>query len=429
MNNPEPSNYNQVITSFYGCAPMPRRNFLLDDNVETQGGDAAVTQAPIITPVEQAGSSDNQARLSVDWDALAKAGNTEKKPGEEGYRAPETALEREKRELDETTKKGEQENKAALQEGEKVQVDDKGEGRQQQSEQSQRQEEQRQEQVDEILQAYPEAAPFLKKMSKEAVQYVRARLNDSIQQKRELEETRTALTTAQSGRSVIPQSLYENPQGFVLIPEHQQATQAVNYAAKIVNHWQVQRAKILAGEEWFDMDDKGNVVPTPQKATAQAQAMVDGYWMDTKEQLRNIVQYKQNIEQQFQQKSGVVKTTAAQIEKELFPPEKWEDKTKPEYRVVENVKAGLKNTGIIDSNHPAFSIFAKTAAQVLMLRDLVATLQSKNGKANAIAADTKKAGPSGNGTGGAGSTSTSGGEDVMAEFSRLKHGNPAWGKK
>lgn len=56
----------------------------------------------------------------------------------------------------------------------------------------------------------------------------------------------------------LPVSYFEHPDSYILSPDFNQATQVIRQADSVLAHWEAQKAKIAAGEDWQDLDVDGN---------------------------------------------------------------------------------------------------------------------------------------------------------------------------
>lgn len=386
-------------------------------------------------------SSNRDLSAPVDWDKESKEGfslDNFKDSGRKVTADPKNEeavklLKDNEQQDNQTGKEGTETVETEVQEGKEVQTDDTPEGRRTAAEQNDATktgtETQQVAEEDPILKAFPAAKTFLKKMSKESAEFVKARLSDAIAQKKELEEVKLNLATAQEGRSIIPKSLYENPNAYLLLPEFHRSSFAVDSYTKIYNYWREQRRNILNGKEWQDSkditDDKGNFLRVEGdgkllSASGDAQDRVEEELKHAFNQLQQAQQNQQYIVNNFQGRVRETLTIARNVEKDLFPPDKWDNKETPEYKVVETARGRMREMGFTETN-PLFNITAKLGAQVLLLRDYIQANIKKTNTVKSIIDSTRRAGPTGNVTASAGGAQTSAsGDDVVNAFKKMQ---------
>lgn len=255
--------------------------------------------------------------------------------------------------------------------------------------------------TDPISIRFPTAEVFLKKMAPDAREYVKARFNEVLAKEAEIAEKNKVIETIQAGRTPIPQSYYENPNAYLLDPSFHQATQRAALAEQVQNHWRIQHRAILSGEDWYDLeavkDAKGNTVgfqpsKTPTKASGSAQADVEEWLSDAKVQLGRELNQRNAIVQNFSKQVQTIQQQIKQAETELFPPEKWDKQDSAEAKLVENVKAGIRQLGATEAN-PLFPLLAKTGAALIQMKEYLASQGAKQDVTKKIEANTRKAGP------------------------------------
>jgi len=132
---------------------------------------------------------------------------------------------------------------------------------------------------DPLAERFPEATVFTKQMSKPAREYFAARLNEILVKEQAINERDEALKLAQQGRTKVPESYYENPYAFTLLPEYHSAAFNVTLAQKVEAHWSEQHRKIANGENWNDIeevyDKAGNLIDVKPSKTATNRTAMD----------------------------------------------------------------------------------------------------------------------------------------------------------
>jgi len=394
---------------------MRVNKYLLDPLVETQGGagEGLTAVAPEVNPFQTAPETGNAAVMPpVDWD-------------------------KEKIEIDDFLGKGEQkipepqskeagkvETKVETTDDEPVVTPVVAEGEQQQQQVETKVEGEQQPVVkDPLAERFPEATVFTKQMSKPAREYFAARLNEILVKEQAINERDEALKLAQQGRTKVPESYYENPYAFTLLPEYHSAAFNVTLAQKVEAHWAEQHRKIANGENWNDIeevyDKAGNLIDvkpskTMYKPDGDGQHHVFRYLNHAERQMEKLVAERDQIARSFQQTHQQRVGKLQEVEKELFNPQRWDAKDTAESKTLEGVRAGLRDLGVAETN-PLYNLLAKTGAALIMERQWRQAQMKKVDTQKAIAADVKKAGPTGSATVGGGGKKVASGDDITID--------------
>lgn len=281
---------------------------------------------------------------------------------------------------------------------------------------------------DPLAERFPEAMVFTKQMSKPAREYVAARLNEILAKEQAINERDEALKLAQQGRTKVPESYYENPYAFTLLPEYHAAAFNVTLAQKVEAHWAEQHRKIANGENWNDIeevyDKAGNLIDVKPSKTAykpdgDGQHHVFRYLNHAERQMEKLVAERDNIARSFQQTHQQRVGKLQEVEKELFNPQRWDAKDTAEAKTLEGVRSGLRDLGVAETN-PLYNLLAKTGAALIMERQWRQAQMKKVDTQKAIAADVKKAGPTGSATVGGGGKKVANGDDItIDDFTNL----------
>lgn len=111
---------------------------------------------------------------------------------------------------------------------------------------------------------------FSKQMSKEARQWVEARLKERDEHATKAKELETALQARKDGE--LPAAWYDHPQAYSLLPEVRDAAQVSSYLKGILNHYQNQLISIKDGESWEDLiqDAQGNITTVKREKPTSA---------------------------------------------------------------------------------------------------------------------------------------------------------------
>jgi hypothetical protein len=242
---------------------------------------------------------------------------------------------------------------------------------------------------------------ILKRASKEAREFTLARLEDLEREKAEKAELLKTVNTLKEGRTPVPESYYENPNAYVLLPEYHQVTQQVGIANAVVEHWTNALAKVKAGEEYQDLgvDANGNIIRLNDAipASPRAEAEITGYLNHAINQSQRVQQQQQQLQQGFHAKVQQVFNNIAEVQEKFYPKDVWENKESQQYKITEQVREGLRGLGITPAN-PLYELFSRTTAALLMRNAANTVVAKETEKKARIEEVAKKAGPNGNAT-------------------------------
>src|SRR6266705_2625892 len=90
-------------------------------------------------------------------------------------------------------------------------------------------------------------------MSNESFNVLKPIFIEHEKQKETLKKKDTEIENLKQGKIVLPDSYYEHPQGYLLDPVFTQAEVNTQFSQQVLNHWNVQLAKIRKGEPWNDL--------------------------------------------------------------------------------------------------------------------------------------------------------------------------------
>lgn len=128
----------------------------------------------------------------------------------------------------------------------------------------------------------------------------------------------------------VPVSYYEHPDSYLLSPEFGETTGLIQQSDAVLNHWQAQKAKILAGEDWQDLDvnEEGKIVlGRVMPANEDAKVRIGQYIQHTTSQRQGLIQKANQIKTGFVEKTKATRNWLAQqedIHLPWFKDEKYE---------------------------------------------------------------------------------------------------------
>lgn len=167
-----------------------------------------------------------------------------------------------------------------------------------------------------------EEKPLMQKMSNDSFAFVRSKLAELKKRAEDVNKLQTENTQLKLGKTTIPETLYEHPQGFILTPEFNVASKKLNDMSLAQGHWQEQLAKIRKGEDWngLSWDTQGNLIinAQAQKADGRGEAQVLGYITGTGMELNERQREVLAIQNSWQSKNSEGTTFVQNVNKQYF---------------------------------------------------------------------------------------------------------------
>lgn len=217
-------------------------------------------------------------------------------------------------------------------------------------------------------------AELLKKTSGETFNWIRPKLLEARKLEEVIKNKDKEIADLRVGKVSVPDSYYEHPQGFVLTPDYNAASQNLNTAAFVLKHWQDQLVNIREGGEWKDLDirDGKPVYSTPQKADAKAEGQVLSYinWASTQANTHQskLLELQNNFSRRHQEAVGAIR----QAEKQHFAA--YEDEKHPMQPVIKDLYAKMPAEF---RNNPMTSIAVKASAAAIQYGHALRAEQTK----------------------------------------------------
>lgn len=239
---------------------------------------------------------------------------------------------------------------------------------------------------------------WLQRMPYESYEYfskiLKERKEVDVKYKEEKENLVKRITALESGKQILPESYYDNPNAFILSPEFGSLQSKVQLSRQVEDHWTEQLRKIERGENWipltndpktgeivfddereYSADDKVYVLKQLTGASQQA-AKFNG-------ELEHFVGGFNEIHKTYVSK---IKET----EKTMLPV--FENKESVEYKTYEAIKPKVEQWGIRREN-PAFDFLTKAVALNIVFRDALLGILSEQQKTKSLREEQIKAGP------------------------------------
>lgn len=159
--------------------------------------------------------------------------------------------------------------------------------------------------------------------------------------------------------SGVPVSYFEHPESYLLSPDFAEATNLVRNADAVLSHWEAQKAKIAAGEDWQDLEyvDGKIVLGAVRPANEDSKFKIGQYINHASSQRNKAVQAATEVKRTFSEKSKALVTWLREQEDKHLPM--FKDEKAPIWNTAKEVFAGLPP----ELRHsPLASSLAKTVA-------------------------------------------------------------------
>lgn len=197
--------------------------------------------------------------------------------------------------------------------------------------------------------------------------------------KKDFEDTSKLYKSLKDSGPQLPDSYFENPQGFLLDPEFHQAAHTVNDAQMILNHWDKQYRDVAAGAKEFDYLDRDQktgqlIISRKVKAEAGVEADLLKYVNHAQQYVNNSQAKIQAIQMSHGTKSTeAVKTLKGQLQKEYGVFDLPDNK--PIYEPL--IKSEMEQLSPVFRNSPLAEGYVKARVMVFALSKLLQQVQGK----------------------------------------------------
>lgn len=239
-------------------------------------------------------------------------------------------------------------------------------------------------------------AKLLRDMRNESYEFVAPQLRELKKVKEVIAKKDNEIATLRSGKTILPDTYYEHPQGFVLSPEFNGASNLLNIYSDVQTHWEAQLAAIRKGEKWKDINYNkatGSLeYGAEHEATAEDEAKVFGYLHHT---INNVSQSQAkvwNLQNEFKARHTQAVETVRGAEKQYFGV--FDDPNHPLQAMIKDI------TNMFPPefrNNPVTSLAAKAVVTCISLqkqnKELIASKSTVAKVEEKKAVDKKLAGP------------------------------------
>lgn len=212
---------------------------------------------------------------------------------------------------------------------------------------------------------------FLKKMSKDAREYVVSREKKFKDLQKEY-ETFKATAPKEEKKSWV-----DHESAFILDPEYQKSVNASNQLNGVINHYKEQLVKIKDGEkQWEDVgiDAQGNYFRKPVTSDNRSEAEILSRLQEISMAKREIENRAQGIRQNFSSKVAEVKTMFRTMEDQFFPQYK-DDVAASKNKHITTMREIFKAKGMPDT--ALNSLFTKMYAAYMEQDGYIKALETK----------------------------------------------------
>lgn len=212
--------------------------------------------------------------------------------------------------------------------------------------------------------------------------------------KTESEALKTKITNLESGKQVLPESYYENPNAFILSPEFAKIQGAKQLSKVVEDHWTEQLRKFKKGESWTPLtnDPKtGEIVyDDDREFNADDEVYILKQLSGAEKQAAKYAIEVDRFVAGFQETHRSYISKVKQAEKEMLPV--FENKESNEYKTYQSVIPTVEKWGIRKDN-PAFDFVAKSVALNLIFKDALTSMIASQQKTKTLSEEQRKAGP------------------------------------
>ncbi len=212
------------------------------------------------------------------------------------------------------------------------------------------------------------------------------------------------ITALESGKQILPESYYENPNAFVLSPEFGKIQFNAQLSKQVEDHWTEQLRKIEKGENWIPLtnDPKtGEIIFDDEREyNAEDKVYVLRQLTGASQQVAKFTGELERFVGGFNEMHKSYVSRIKETEKTMLPV--FENKESIEYKTYEAIKPKIEQWGIRKDN-PAFDFLTKAVALNLVFRDALMSILSEQQKTKSLKEEQVKAGPTSSSFSGGGS--------------------------
>lgn len=270
--------------------------------------------------------------------------------------------------------------------------------------------------------------PLFTKMSNESFAKLKPIYITHKEQTVKLQQKDAEIAELKKGKTTIPDSYYEHPQGFVLTPEFGEVASKVNQSQQVLQHWENELTKVRGGAAKFNMllrDQQGNFVTQEVPADEKAEVTLLNMLDFARNQYNEFNSELKSIARTYSEKSRDASTWVSNFEKQTFP---MFDDPKFTAALTPLVDQVIKNLPAPYRNSPTARVLAKSLVlnnqlilnqqQLLAKQPAAQQQQAQPGQRpkNINPADVAKAGPTAQQAAADGNGGTNGKGDVSFDM-------------
>lgn len=177
-----------------------------------------------------------------------------------------------------------------------------------------------------------ESFPILRKMDKDAREWVKARIRENTELKEKLKQSPNNL----------PANWFDHEEAYILHPEFRKNIALVGQVTKEVNYWKEQLVKVRKGEKWHDLTaTKDGLVTEEMLPDVNAEDELQSRIREGERLYREYNAQAYNIKSLFEQQRNQSQQVIKAIEEKFFPQYR-EDKKFDENKYVKQMRSTLQ---------------------------------------------------------------------------------------
>lgn len=269
---------------------------------------------------------------------------------------------------------------------------------------------------------------WLQRMPYESYEYfsklLKERKEVDTKYKEEKENLTKRITALESGKQVLPESYYDNPNAFVLSPDFGKIQYNAQLSKQVEAHWAEQLRKIEKGENWIPLtnDPKtGEIIYDDEREySTDDKVYVLKQFTGASEQVTKFKTELENFVDSFSEKHKTYVGRIKEAEKTMLPV--FENKESVEYKTYEAIKPKVEQWGIRKDN-PAFDFLTKAVALNIVFRDALLGILSESQKTKSLKEEQIKAGPTASSFSGGGGGNNESKKLTFSEINKMINPN------
>lgn len=267
---------------------------------------------------------------------------------------------------------------------------------------------------------------WLQRMPYESYEYFSKLLKDKKEIDKTYNDEKKSLTdkiaALESGKQILPESYYENPNAFVLSPEFGKLQHNAQLSKQVEDHWTEQLRKMEKGENWIPLtnDSKtGEIVYDEEREySSDDKVYVLRQLTGASQQVAKFNFELERFVSGFNETHKTYVSKIKETEKTMLPV--FENKETIEYKTYEAIKPKVEQWGIRKDN-PAFDFLTKAIALNIIFRDALVSMLSEQQKTKSLKEEQVKAGPTASSFSGSGKNNNEVNKPTINDFNKVLH--------